>query len=223
MNTRKLTIAIDGPAGSCKSTVTRKVAEQINYLYLNSGSMYRAVTLLASQRGISPNNRTQLTDLVQKQCQIDFADNGKKTLLNGIDVSEELRHPEIEQQVVVIAKIPEVRQEMVKQQRRIAKNSGVIAEGRDVTTVVFPDADLKFYITASIEERARRRFNEFQTKGVACSFEQIENEIRIRDQQDKSRQHSPLKKAEDAIIIDTTQLEINQVIDLILKKIKEHQ
>ena len=223
MNTRKLTIALDGPAGSGKSTVTRKVAERINYLYLNSGSMYRAVTLLASQKGISLHNRTQLVDLVQKQCQIDFTDNGKRTLLNGIDVSEEIRTPDIEQQVVIIAKIPEVRQEMVKQQRRIAKNSGIIAEGRDVTTVVFPNADLKFYITASVEERAKRRFNEFQTKGVDCSFEQIENEIRERDKQDKSRQHSPLRKAADATIIDTTQVEINQVVDLILKKIKEHR
>ena len=223
MNTRKLTIALDGPAGSGKSTVTRKVAERINYLYLNSGSMYRAVTLLASQKGISLHNRTQLVDLVQKQCQIDFTDNGKRTLLNGIDVSEEIRTPDIEQQVVIIAKIPEVRQEMVKQQRRIAKNSGVIAEGRDVTTVVFPNADLKFYITASVEERAKRRFNEFQTKGMDCSFEQIENEIRERDKQDKSRQHSPLRKAEDATIIDTTQVEINQIVDLILKKIKEHR
>ncbi|SVB98579.1 uncharacterized protein METZ01_LOCUS251433, partial [marine metagenome] len=180
MNTRKLTIALDGPAGSGKSTVTRKVAARINYLYLNSGSMYRAVTLLASQKGISLHNRTQLVDHVQKQCQIDFTDNGKRTLLNGIDVSEEIRTPDIEQQVVIIAKIPEIRQEMVKQQRRIAKNSGVIAEGRDVTTVVFPNADLKFYITASVEERAKRRFNEFQTKGVDCSFEQIENEIRER-------------------------------------------
>ena len=223
MNTRKLTIALDGPAGSGKSTVTRKVAERMNYLYLNSGSMYRAVTLLASQKGISLHNRTQLVDLVQKQCQIDFTDNGKRTLLNGIDVSEEIRTPDIEQQVVIIAKIPEVRQEMVKQQRRIAKNSGVIAEGRDVTTVVFPNADLKFYITASVEERAKRRFNEFQTKGVDCSFEQIENEIRERDKQDQSRQHSPLRKAEDATIIDTTQVEIYQVVDLILKKIKEHR
>ncbi|MEC8892101.1 MAG: (d)CMP kinase [Candidatus Poribacteria bacterium] len=223
MNTRKLTIALDGPAGSGKSTVTRKVAARINYLYLNSGSMYRAVTLLASQKGISLHNRTQLVDLVQKQCQIDFTDNGKRTLLNGIDVSEEIRTPDIEQQVVIIAKIPEIRQEMVKQQRRIAKNSGVIAEGRDVTTVVFPNADLKFYITASVEERARRRFNEFQTKSVDCSFEQIKNEIRERDKQDQSRQHSPLRKAEDATIIDTTQIEINQVVDLILEKIKEHR
>ena len=223
MNTRKLTIALDGPAGSGKSTVTRKVAARINYLYLNSGSMYRAVTLLASQKGISLHNRTQLVDLVQKQCQIDFTDNGTRTLLNSIDVSEEIRTPDIEQQVVIIAKIPEIRQEMVKQQRRIAKNSGVIAEGRDVTTVVFPNADLKFYITASVEERAKRRFNEFQTKGVDCSFEQIKNEIRERDKQDQSRQHSPLRKAEDATIIDTTQIEINQVVDLILEKIKEHR
>ena len=222
MDTKRLTIALDGPAGSGKSTATRKVAERINYLYLNSGSMYRAVTLLASQKGIFPHNKKQLIDLVQKQCQIDFADNGKTTLLNNIDVSKEIREPKIEQQVTSIAKIPEVRQEMVKQQRRIAENGGVIAEGRDVTTVVFPDADLKFYITAAIKERARRRFNEFHAKGVDSSFEQLENEIRERDQQDKARQHSPLKQAEDATLIDTTQLKIDQVVDLILKQIKEY-
>ena len=215
----RLTIAIDGPAGSGKSTVAQRLAEALDYLYLNSGSMYRAMTLLSLREGTDSTNVPMLTQLA-KHCQIDFADNGKITLLNGEDVSEALRTREIDRAIVGVAKIPEVRHEMVKQQRRIGEKGGIIVEGRDVTTVVFPDADMKFYISASVEERAKRRFAEQMAKGIETTLEQVEQEIRERDQMDESREHSPLRTAEDAIVLDTTSMTIDQAVNFVLNRVE---
>ena len=215
----RLTIAMDGPAGSGKSTIAQRLAEKLDYLYLNSGSMYRAMTLLSIRKGGDSTNVSTLTELA-KSCRIDFLDNGKTTLLNGEDVSDLLRTPEIDRAIVAIAKVPEVRHEMVQQQRRIGKNGGIIVEGRDVTTVVFPDADLKFYINASVEERAKRRFAEQKAQSIDTTLEQVEQEIRERDQMDKSREHSPLRTAEDAIIVDTTKMTINQAVNFVLNRVE---
>ena len=215
----RLTIAMDGPAGSGKSTIAQCLAEKLDYLYLNSGSMYRAMTLLSIREGGDPTNVSTLTELA-KSCRIDFLDNGKTTLLNGEDVSDFLRTPEIDRAIVAIAKVPEVRHEMVQQQRRIGKNGGIIVEGRDVTTVVFPDADLKFYINASVEERAKRRFAEQKAQSIDTTLEQVEQEIRERDQMDESREHSPLRTAEDAIIVDTTRMTINQAVNFVLNRVE---
>ncbi len=216
----RLTIAMDGPAGSGKSTIAQRLAEELDYLYLNSGSMYRAMTLLSLRKGEDPTDVCTLTELA-KRYRIDFSDNGKITLLNGEDVSDALRTPEIDRAITDIAKIPEVRHEMVKQQRRIGENGGIIVEGRDVTTVVFPDADLKFYISASVEERAKRRFTEQKAKGIETTLEQVEEEIRIRDEIDESREHSPLRTAEDAIVVDTTSMTIDEAVNFVLNRVEE--
>ena len=216
----RLTIAMDGPAGSGKSTIAQCLAEKLDYLYLNSGSMYRAMTLLSIRAGEDSTDVPALTQMAQN-CRIDFSNNGKTTVLNGEDVSAALRTPEIDRAIADIAKIPEIRREMVKQQRRIGKNGGIIVEGRDVTTVVFPDADLKFYISASVEERAKRRFTEQKAQGVETTLEQVEQEIRERDQMDESRDHSPLRTASDAIVLDTTGMTVNQAVEFVLNRVEE--
>ena len=216
---KHLTIAMDGPAGSGKSTVARRIAEQVGYLYLDSGAMYRAMTLLAIRKGVSPTDVPALVWLVQG-CRMDFADNGKITLLDGEDVSDAIRTPEINRMVSDIAKIPELRHEIVEQQRRIGEKGGIVAEGRDITTVVFPSANLKFYLNASVEERAKRRFAEETAKGIECTLEQVEEDIRIRDEKDRSREHSPLRTAEDAIVLDTTHMTIDQVVDFVTERIR---
>lgn len=219
MTNKILTVAIDGPAGSGKSTVTRRVAEQLDCLYLDSGAMYRAVTLQSIRAGVVPTNISGMIRLMQT-CQIDFAENGKITVLNGVDVSDAIRTPEINRVVSDISKIPELRQEIVKQQRRIGENSSIVAEGRDVTTVVFPNADHKFYLTASVEERARRRFTELKAKGIDCTLEGIQEEICSRDNKDCSREHSPLRTAEDAIVVNTTDMTIEQVVNFVVGRIQ---
>ncbi len=212
-----LTIAIDGPAGSGKSTVARLVAERLGLLYLDSGAMYRAVTVLAIQNEVE-TNIPKLIELV-KTSRINFEDNGKKILLNSDDVSVQIRTPEVNNLVADIAKVPEIRHEIVKHQQKIGEEGSIIAEGRDLTTIVFPDADFKFYLDASVKERAKRRFAELQEQNVDTTLESVEAEIRARDEKDMSREHSPLQAAKDAIHIDTTGKTIEEVVDFIVVQV----
>ncbi len=215
----RVTIAMDGPAGSGKSTVARKVAEKLGLLYLDSGAMYRAVTVLAIQHK-AQTNIAKLIELV-KACNIDFKEDGKKIYLNSDDVTVHIRTPEVNQLVADIAKIPEIRQEIVKLQQKIGEQGNIVAEGRDLTTIVFPDADFKIYLDASVKERAKRRFRELQSQNVDTTLKSVEAEIKARDEKDSSREHSPLREAEDAVRVDTTGKSIEAVVDYIVKIVSE--
>ena len=212
-----VTIAMDGPAGSGKSTVARRVAEKLGLLYLDSGAMYRAVTVLAIQNEVE----TDIPKLIKlvKTCRINFEENGRKILLNSNDVSVQIRTPEVNNLVADIAKIPGIRHEIVRHQRKIGQEGSIIAEGRDLTTIVFPDADFKFYLDASVKERAKRRFAELQAQNVDTTLEAVETEISARDEKDTTREHSPLRAAEDAIHVDTTGKTIDEVVDFIVARL----
>ncbi len=210
----QVTIAMDGPAGSGKSTVARRVAEKLGLLYLDSGAMYRAVTLLAIQEELTADS-PKLIDGV-KTCHIEFRDNGRTILLNAEDVSVQIRTPAVNRLVADVAKIPEIRREIVKHQQRIGAEGRIIAEGRDLTTIVFPDADFKFYLDASVTERAKRRLAELQAQNVDGTLASVEAEIRERDKKDTTREHSPLRAADDAIVVDTTNKTIDEVVDFIV-------
>ena len=212
-----VTIAMDGPAGSGKSTVARRIAEKLGLLYLDSGAMYRAVTLLAIHHRLAADS----PELIQqvKTCRIEFTDNGKKILLNDKDVSIEIRTPAVNRLVADVAKIPEIRSEIVRHQQRIGSEGSIVAEGRDLTTIVFPDADFKFYLDASVRERAKRRLAELQKQDVDTTLEFVEAEIQERDEKDITRAHSPLRTAEDAIIVNTTDKTIDEVVDFIIAEV----
>ena len=214
----QVTIAIDGPAGSGKSTVARRVAEKLGFLYLDSGAMYRAVTVLAIRHDIV-EDIIKLIDIT-KQCDIEFENDGKTILINNEDVSHLIRTPAVNKLVADIAKIPEIRQEIVKHQQRIGTQGSLIAEGRDLTTIVFPDADFKFYLDASVTERAKRRLADLRAQNVETTLEAVEADILARDTKDSSREHSPLRTAEDAILVDTTYKTIDEVINCIVKHVK---
>lgn len=213
----QVTIAIDGPAGSGKSTVARRIAEKLGLLYLDSGAMYRAVTVLAIQDGLTADS-PELIERV-KACHIEFADNGRTILLNTEDVSVEIRTPPVNRRVADVAKIPEIRHEIVKHQQRIGAEGSIIAEGRDLTTIVFPNADFKFYLDASVTERAKRRLADLEKQNVDITLAAVEAEISARDEKDKTRAHSPLRAAEDAIIVDTTDKTIDEVVDFIITQV----
>ena len=217
----QVTIAMDGPAGSGKSTVARRVAEKLGLLYLDSGAMYRAVTLLALQEGLTADS-PKLIDSV-KACHIEFTNNGKTILLNTENVSVQIRTPAVNRWVADVAKIPEIRREIVRHQQRIGAEGSIIAEGRDLTTIVFPNADFKFYLDASVTERARRRFADLQAQNVNATLAVVEAEIRERDEKDTTREHSPLRAADDAIIVDTTDKTIEEVVDLIVAHVCANQ
>lgn len=213
---RKLTIAIDGPAGAGKSTASKLLAQRVGLLYLDTGAMYRALTLKIVRNKVISSDTDKIIELARNS-RITFANGGRQTILDGEDVSEEIREPEVEVAISEIVKIPEVRKVMVKKQRQIAKDKGVVAEGRDITTVVFPNADLKIYLTASVETRAKRRYAELRAKGIEMGFDEITQQIKRRDQEDKRREHGPLRKADDAVIIDSKDLTVDEVVEKIVK------
>ena len=213
-------IAIDGPAGSGKSTVSRMVAERLNYLYVDTGAMYRALTWKALNEKLDLEDEKGLAKLA-KGISIRLRKD-RKVFVDNIDVTTEIRSPEVTDSAFYIARVPEVRECMVAQQREIGKDGGVVLEGRDIGTVVFPDADTKIYLHAEIRERARRRYKELNEKGYRVKIEEVEKELRSRDQKDKGRKVAPLRVADKAVIIDTTQMSIDQVVKEILKLVPSH-
>lgn len=221
----KSVIAIDGPAGAGKSTIAKKLAKRLNYRYLDTGAMYRAVTWYVIDNNIDVSNEDKIGEIA-KNINISFKTdkNGNTSIhVNDKNVSNEIRKNSIDNNVSDVAKISKVRNEMVKIQKRIAKNGKIIVDGRDIASRVLPDADLKIYLTASVEERARRRYNELIEKGISTDFEKVKKEIQKRDYIDKNRENSPLTKTKDAVLIDSTSLSIEEVLDKISSLIKEEE
>ena len=216
-----MVIAIDGPAGAGKSTVAKKLANIFNLSYLDTGAMYRALTFKAIIEKINLEDDIQLIALAQRTS-VDLVDSkdGLKVLLDGRNVNEEIRSVEVTNNTFYIARVSGVRKIMVGWQRDIAARKGVVAEGRDIGTVVFPGATYKFYLDANIEERTQRRYKELIEKGKTIDAKNLLVELKERDHKDSTRKVGPLKKAEDAIFIDTTHLSVDQVVDKMLKYIK---
>ena len=208
-------IAIDGPAGAEKSTVAKIIADKLNMVYVDTGAMYRAITYLSIKEG-----KTAIEEIINLAKNADIKLHGRTIFINNEDVSLSIRSQEINNNVSKIAKIPEIRVVMTEIQRKIAKNKGVVMDGRDIGTHVLPDAEYKFYLTASLKERATRRYFELLNYESNVSLEQIEMEIAQRDRQDEERAFSPLKIAKDAVIIDTTNKTIMEVVKELLDYVK---
>ena len=216
-----LKIAIDGPAGSGKSTTAKLVAKVLGLLPIDTGAMYRAVALKVLREKIDPYNEEKVGEIAGKVNIEQKLENGEiHTYLDGEDVSTAIRTPEVNNTVSIISAYPGVRKKMVELQRKLAKAGGVVLEGRDIGTVVLPDADLKVYMIASLEERIRRRLKELKEKGMDVSFEDVKQEILMRDEMDSKREYSPLKIPEDAFILDTTNLTVEEQVEKILKEVE---
>lgn len=218
----KKIIAIDGPAGAGKSTVARLVAQRLNYLYIDSGAMYRALTYKAMKMKISLENGLLLTELA-KNTKIELMNKGGKVIVlcDGQDISLEVRDPEVSKNVSLVAMVPGVREKMVEAQRLMAQDGGVVMDGRDITTVVLPQADCKIFLTASVEERARRRCQELACRGYQVPFAEVKEDIFRRDLFDVEREVGPLIQAPDAFLIDSTGLTIENIVQKILDLCQE--
>ncbi|MDI3279856.1 MAG: (d)CMP kinase [Bacillota bacterium] len=225
---RPLTVAIDGPAGAGKSTVARSVAQKLGYLYLDTGAMYRAITLKALQQNVPLDDEGALTRLacetvLEWQAPQAGIPGGPKLYMDGVDVSEAIRHPRVTKAVSLVARVPGVRQRLIQLQRRFAEQGGVVVDGRDIGTVVLPHAECKFYLTASLEERARRRQRELAQQGMPAEMEEVKSALAWRDTIDSGREISPLRPAEDAVIIDTTGRSVEEVVEQIYSLCKEKE
>ncbi len=209
-------IAIDGPAGAGKSTISKLVAKELQFQYVDTGAMYRAITLHFLDQGISPEDAAGQAANLRASIEM----NGHQIVFNGRDVSREIRSLEVNQAVSAYAAIPAIRVFLVSLQRQIGKDQDIVVDGRDIGTYVFPEAEVKIFLTASVEVRAKRRFDEMRAKGEDVEWADIVENIRERDRIDSEREMAPLKKADDAVEVDTSDLTIQEVVDCILDLIQ---
>jgi cytidylate kinase len=216
---KTITIAIDGPAGAGKSTLARRLASRLGFLYIDTGAMYRAVALWARRAGVSWDDAHRLEQLA-RESRIELAPEGR-VLLNGEDVSEDIRDPEISEGASRVSAIPGVRRALVEKQQQMGRDSSVVMEGRDIGTVVFPNAEVKIYLDATPEERTRRRLKDLAARGAPADFHQVLAEIQRRDQRDSTRADSPLCQAPDAIYLDSTGMNEDEVEQALLKIVRD--
>lgn len=223
---KKINIAIDGPASSGKSTVAKILANDYGFIYTDTGAMYRSVTLMAIKAGVAFTDEDALVQLINENA-ISFkqTDQGQLVFINDNNVTEDIRQPEVTNNVSEVSAHEAVRRELVKKQQEIAKASGVVMDGRDIGTAVLPNAEVKIFLVASVVERAERRYKENQSKGIMTDFQTLKEEIEHRDLLDSTRKISPLKKAADAELLDTTGMTIQQVVtsikEIVEKKLAE--
>lgn len=221
---KQFQIAIDGPAAAGKSTVAKIAARELGYIYIDTGAMYRSLTYKALHTAADLRSGEALKDLLDStEIVLRQMEDGQHVSVDGQDVTEEIRLPEVTEQVSLVSSYKEVREEMVRRQRRLAESCSVVMDGRDIGTHVLPNADVKIFMKASVEERAIRRFKEEELKGRHPSIEALQDAIARRDKKDMEREISPLVKADDAIELDTTSLNIEQVVAAILRIVKERR
>lgn len=213
-----MNIAIDGPAGAGKSTIARRVAKELSFIYVDTGAMYRAMALYLLRKEVNRDDTEQIGNICQDaEISIEYQNGEQIVLLNGENVNSYLRTEEVGNMASVSSAVPRVREKLLSLQRKLAKDMSVVMDGRDIGTTILPDADVKIYLTASSLTRAKRRYLELQEKGTVCNLDDIQKDIEERDQRDMSREISPLRQAEDAVLVDSSNLTIQQVVDRILQ------
>lgn len=211
-------IAIDGPAGAGKSTIARRVAKELSFIYVDTGAMYRAMALYLLRKEVNKDDTEQIGNICQDaEISIEYQNGEQIVLLNDENVNSYLRTEEVGNMASVSSAVPRVREKLLSLQRKLARNMSVVMDGRDIGTTILPDADVKIYLTASSLTRAKRRYLELQEKGTVCNLDEIQKDIEERDQRDMNREISPLRQAEDAVLVDSSDLTIQQVVDRILQ------
>ena len=219
-----MTIAIDGPAGAGKSSIAKLVAKKLSFVYVDTGAMFRTVAYYFLSQGKDPSDAEMVTEECEKiSISIEYKDGAQHIFLDGTDVSTEIRQEEVGKNASVVAKNQAVRNRLLALQRQMAEKQDVIMDGRDIGTVVLPDAQVKIYLTASASVRAERRYKELVEKGETCNLKKIEEDIIARDEQDMNREIAPLKQAEDAVLVDSSYMTIEEVVDKIIEIVEKVQ